>query len=81
MQEEIGTMAGIKTYLEESYEELVHKVTWPTWRELQESTILVFITLMILALIIFLMDFVFGVSGDADSTWKGMVGFLYSLIS
>jgi preprotein translocase subunit SecE len=74
-------MAGIKTYLEESYEELVHKVTWPTWRELQESTILVFITLMILALIIFLMDFVFGVSGDADSTWKGMVGFLYSLIS
>jgi preprotein translocase subunit SecE len=56
-------------------------VTWPTWRELQESTILVFITLMILALIIFLMDFVFGVSGDADSTWKGMVGFLYSLIS
>ncbi|MFN8775270.1 MAG: preprotein translocase subunit SecE [Flavobacteriales bacterium] len=73
-------MAGIKTYLEESYEELVNKVTWPTWRELQESTILVFITLMILALIIFLMDFIFGVSGDAQSTWKGMIGFLYSLI-
>lgn len=73
-------MAGIKTYLEESYEELVNKVTWPTWRELQESTILVFITLMILALIIFLMDFIFGVSGDAQSIWKGMIGFLYSLI-
>jgi len=73
-------MAGFKTYLEESYNELLHKVTWPTWRELQESTILVFITLFILALIIFLMDFIFGVSGDSTSTWKGMIGFLYSII-
>jgi preprotein translocase subunit SecE len=73
-------MAGIKSYLEESYNELVHKVTWPTWRELQESTILVFLTLIILALIIFLMDFFFGVSGNEESTWKGLVGFLYSLL-
>jgi preprotein translocase subunit SecE len=73
-------MAGIKTYLEESYSELVHKVTWPTWRELQESTILVFIALFMLALIIFLMDFIFGVSGDSQSTWKGMIGFLYSFL-
>lgn len=74
-------MAGIKTYIEESYNELMHKVTWPTWRELQESTVLVFIAILILTVVIFLMDFVFGKSGDATSTWKGLVGFLYQIIS
>lgn len=74
-------MASIKTYISESYNELVSKVTWPTWSELQESTVLVFITTMILTLSIFLMDFVFGVSGDSTSTWKGVVGFIYSFLS
>jgi preprotein translocase subunit SecE len=74
-------MAGIKTYLEESYNELVHKVTWPTWAELQESTVLVFVTTLILTVCIFAMDFIFGVSGDAASTWKGLVGFLYAFLT
>ncbi len=74
-------MAGIKTYLEESYNELVHKVTWPTWSELQESTILVFITTGILTVLVFLMDFIFGVSGDQNSFWKGMVGFAYDFLT
>jgi preprotein translocase subunit SecE len=74
-------MAGIKTYIEESYNELMHKVTWPTWRELQESTVLVFIAILILTAVIFLMDFVFGKSGDATSTWKGVVGFIYQILS
>ncbi len=74
-------MAGIKTYLEESYHELVDKVTWPTWSELQESTVLVFVTILILTLCIFFMDFLFGVSGDATSTWKGLVGFLYAFFT
>ena len=74
-------MAGIKTFFEESYNELMHKVTWPTWKELQESTVLVFITTLILTVLIFLMDFIFGVSGDANSTWKGVVGMIYSFLS
>jgi preprotein translocase subunit SecE len=73
-------MAGIKTYIEESYLELVQKVTWPTWRELQESTVLVFITTGLLTFAIFMMDFIFGVSGDSTSTWKGIVGFIYSIL-
>jgi len=74
-------MAGIKTYLEESYHELLQKVTWPTWAELQESTVLVFITTLILTVAVFLMDFIFGVSGDSTSMWKGLVGFLYALFT
>jgi preprotein translocase subunit SecE len=56
-------------------------VTWPTWAELQESTVLVFITTLILTVCIFAMDFIFGVSGDAASTWKGLVGFLYAFLT
>jgi preprotein translocase subunit SecE len=69
-------MAGIKTYLEESYNELVNKVTWPTWSELQESTVLVFITVAILTVLVFLMDFIFGVVGTENSVWQGLLGTL-----
>ena len=74
-------MAGFITFIEESYNELVQKVTWPTWAELQESTVLVFISTAIIGLLIFLMDFIFGVSGGADSMWKGVVGMLYQLLT
>jgi preprotein translocase subunit SecE len=74
-------MAGIKTYFEESYNELVNKVTWPTWSELQESTVLVFIGIAILTVLIFLMDFIFGVVGSDDSMWKGLVGFAYQILA
>jgi preprotein translocase subunit SecE len=52
-------MSKIKTYIEESYNELMHKVTWPTWSELQSSAIVVMISSVIIALLIFAMDFSF----------------------
>lgn len=52
-------MSKIKTYIEESYNELMHKVTWPTWSELQSSALLVMISSLIIALLIFAMDFSF----------------------
>jgi preprotein translocase subunit SecE len=45
--------------MQESYDELVHKVTWPTWSELQSSAIVVSIASLIIALIVYLMDFSF----------------------
>jgi len=52
-------MSNIKTYFEESYNELMHKVTWPTWSDLQSSAILVMISSVIIALVIFAMDITF----------------------
>ncbi len=49
----------IKGYFQESYTELVHKVTWPTWAELQNSAVLVMIATLIIALIVAAMDFAF----------------------
>ncbi|WP_417601789.1 preprotein translocase subunit SecE [Owenweeksia hongkongensis] len=49
-------MSRVKTYFQESYEELVHKTSWPTWSELQKSAVLVAVASIIIALIIFAMD-------------------------
>jgi preprotein translocase subunit SecE len=49
-------MSKVSQYIKESYVELTEKVTWPTWRELQNSSILVLIAAIIIALIILLMD-------------------------
>ena len=45
-----------ESYIRSSYEELVNKVSWPTWSELQSSSIVVAIASLIIALIIYLMD-------------------------
>ena len=74
-------MASLKTYFAESYNELVNKVSWPTWKELQSSAIIVLFTALLIALIVFVMDFVFGVHNlDNTSPWKGVLGFIYQFI-
>jgi preprotein translocase subunit SecE len=49
----------IKEYAKESYDELMHKVSWPTWKELQSSAIVVFVASLIIALVVFAMDISF----------------------
>ncbi len=74
-------MASLKTYFAESYNELMNKVSWPTWKELQSSAIIVLVTALIISLLVFLMDYVFGVHNMTnDSFWKGVLGFLYKLL-
>lgn len=51
-------MASVVEYVKESYIELTQKVTWPTWRELQNSAVLVVVAAIIIALVIFGMDWV-----------------------
>jgi preprotein translocase subunit SecE len=53
-------MAGVAEYIKESYIELTEKVTWPTWRELQNSAVLVLVAAMIIAMVIFGMDQIIG---------------------
>ena len=74
-------MASLKTYLGESYNELVNKVSWPTWKELQSSAIVVLVAALIVSLIIFLMDYIFGVQNMGNpSPWKGVLGFIYKML-
>jgi preprotein translocase subunit SecE len=52
-------MAKKGTYIKESYDELMNKVSWPSWSELQSSSIVVAIATVIIALIIYVMDSAF----------------------
>src|SRR5665647_1059466 len=65
----LSTM-NIKGYFQESYTELFHKVTWPTWSELQNSAVLVMVTSLIFAVLVAGMDFVF----------HRAMAFIYSLL-
>jgi len=55
----------IKAYFEDVFNELVHKTTWPTWKELQSSAVVVMVAAVIIALVVFAMDRVF----DSSLKW------------
>ncbi|MFM2101261.1 MAG: preprotein translocase subunit SecE [Bacteroidota bacterium] len=52
-------MSKISNYLTESRNELFNKVSWPTWSELQNSAWVVMASAIIIALVVFVLDFVF----------------------
>ncbi len=49
-------MANVLEFFKESYDEMMHKVTWPTWGELQNSAVVVLVASIIIALLILAMD-------------------------
>ncbi|KGN80475.1 preprotein translocase subunit SecE [Porphyromonadaceae bacterium COT-184 OH4590] len=46
-------------YLKDCYNELVHKTSWPTRQELTSSAVVVLVASVIIALVVWLMDFSF----------------------
>ena len=64
--------------MKSSYDELVHKVSWPTFKELQSSAIVVAVASLVIALLVFAMDIVFGVH---TWSWQGLLGYFYNLIA
>ena len=77
--QKLTTMFSFTEYVQASFQELQTKVTWPTWRELQESSVLVFVASLLIAFIVSAMDWVLGVNAS-DSMWSGVVGLLYQLL-
>ncbi|MDR0790666.1 MAG: preprotein translocase subunit SecE [Bacteroidales bacterium] len=71
-------MSKLGNYVKDSYTELVYKVSWPSMSELTNSTIVVFVASLIIALMIFIMDIVCGV--HPTMFWKGLLGYLYSML-
>jgi preprotein translocase subunit SecE len=53
-------MNAFISYVKESYIELIQKVSWPTLKELQGSSILVLIATFIISILMYLMDAAFG---------------------
>ncbi len=64
-----GKMRKLVAYLKDIYDEMVHKVSWPTWDELQVQALVVMVATVIIAIVIWLMDFSF----------SGLMKFIYGL--
>ena len=69
-------MNSLTLYLKDVWDELLYRVTWPTWPELQSSGIVVIIASLMIALSVFLMDFVFG-STPENPFFKGALYWVY----
>ncbi len=50
-------MNKVSAYFKDSYRELLEKVTWPTWMQLQQSTIIVLVATVIITILVGVMDF------------------------
>lgn len=49
----------IANYCKACYDELAHKTTWPTPKELQHSAVVVLTASLVIAVVVFIMDFCF----------------------
>ena len=49
-------MLKLRVYIKEAYDELLHKVSWPSWSELQSSAVLVLVASLIISLVVLAMD-------------------------
>jgi len=47
---------SIVNYLKEVNNEWMHKVSWPSWSELQNSAIVVSVASLLIAIVVYLMD-------------------------
>jgi preprotein translocase subunit SecE len=51
-------MNKISMFFRDSYRELLEKVSWPSWTELQQSTVIVLAATLVITLVVWLMDVV-----------------------
>lgn len=52
-------MKKLVNYFSETYDELINKVSWPSWSDLQNSAVVVSIASLIIAAVVYLMDMAF----------------------
>lgn len=50
-------MNKVSAYFKDSYRELVEKVSWPSWQQLQQSTMIVLVATLLITALVWGMDF------------------------
>ena len=56
--QQIKLMNKVSNYIRDSYKELMEKVTWPNWQQLQQSTMIVLVATLIITGLVWVMDFI-----------------------
>jgi preprotein translocase subunit SecE len=67
---EFEKMSKIGSYIQEAYDELLHKVSWPAWDELQQTTMIVLVALALVTVVI----------AGMDASSKFVLTFIYDLL-
>ncbi len=49
-------MNKIQSYFRDSYNELMEKVSWPNWQQLQQSTMIVLVATLVITAIVWVLD-------------------------
>lgn len=49
-------MSKVTAYVKESFHELTDKVSWPTWAQLQQSTVIVIVATIVITAMVGVMD-------------------------
>ncbi|MBM3443335.1 MAG: preprotein translocase subunit SecE [Bacteroidetes bacterium] len=49
-------MNKLQSYFRHSYEELMEKVSWPSWLQLQQSTMIVLVATLVITGLVWVMD-------------------------
>jgi preprotein translocase subunit SecE len=57
-------MEKLKLLWNNTIDELLNKVSWPTWDELRTSTIIVLVAAIIFGIIIYIIDTAFGLTSN-----------------
>ena len=63
-------MSKIGSYIQEAYDELLHKVSWPSWDELQQTTMIVMVALLLVTAVVY----------GKDLGIKAVLTFIYNLL-
>lgn len=64
-------MNKVSNYFKESYHELLEKVSWPTWGQLQQSTVIILVATLLITAMVWVMDLLA----------QGGLKFIYSLFA
>lgn len=72
-------LTKIRTYAQETFQELFHKVSWPSGKDLQNSAVIVLVASIMIAFAIFVMDYIFGINSD-NAAWRGVLGYIYEIL-
>ncbi len=56
--QQIKLMNKVSNYIRDSYKELMEKVTWPNWQQLQQSTMIVLVATLLITALVWAMDFI-----------------------
>lgn len=81
MENQITEKNKFITFFHEVYDEMTTKVTWPSWKELWDSTVVVLISIGIISLVVFLMDFIFGYNSNENAFYRGLLYYIYSIFN